>query len=183
LADIATALITLATAAITGGVALAGVHLTNKANTERLRLQLKHESNERHRKLMQEKAEELYELTEKWLQGFAVNFLNLSSVMEGKFDYSQYLDQIIKYGEENKQNFSRLEMIVKIYFPELLPPYKDIIKARDAANNIADQHKKEYEQGNPDGRPFLEPFRSAHLALNQYGDKFLEGIAHCAKNV
>jgi len=45
------ALITFATTVFTAGVTLAGVYLTNRANTERLKLQLEHESTEKHRAL------------------------------------------------------------------------------------------------------------------------------------
>jgi len=96
------ALITFATAVFIAGVTLAGVYLTNMANTERLKLQLEHESTEKPRGLRRERAEELYELTDDWLKCLYVTYLNLSFVMQGKFDYHKYLNQIIEHGNNSK---------------------------------------------------------------------------------
>ena len=49
--DISTAVIAFFSAAVSSGVTLAGVHLTNRNNNERLKLQLAHESIVRKEKL------------------------------------------------------------------------------------------------------------------------------------
>jgi len=102
--------------------------------------------------------------------------------MQGKFDYSQYLNQIIEHGNKSKSKFVRLEMIMSIYFPELAPAYKEVTKMRGIINAISIKHKRAYEQGDFDGERFLKPFNSNQVKLEQYGDKFKEEIAQCARN-
>lgn len=182
MSDLATVLIALAAAIVTGGTALLGVYLTNRANTERLKNQLDHDTLEKSRVLKRERAEELYELTDEWLRGLFFNYLNLSFVMQGKFDYNQYLDQIIKHGNSNKSNFTRLEMILRIYFSNLVSTYEEVTRYRTIINDIAAKHKRAYEKGDFDGGRFLESFTSAQLKLEEAGDNLKDEIARCARD-
>ena len=177
-----TALITIATALLTAGAALAGVYLTNRENSKRLKLQLDHESEKKHRDLQRKMAEELYELTDEWLSGLFVKYINLSSVMKGEMNYNQYHDQLIEYGNKSKSKFVRLEMIISIYFPELTTAYEKVIEMRGVVNDISIKHKHAYEKGDIDGERFLKPYTNAHLELEEYGDKLKEEIAQCARN-
>lgn len=176
------ALIPFLASIITAIVAFTGVYFTNKANNERLRLQLEYEKEIKKKELTRDRAEELYELVDVWLQGMFVNYLNLSFVMEGKFDYNQYLDQIIEHGNKSEHNFTRLQMIIKVYFQELLPTYNDLIEIRSELNNISTEHKRAYERGGFDGQEFLKPYASLQFKFEKTGGRLKDEIAECAKS-
>ena len=182
MSELDTVLITLAASLIAGGIALLGVGITNKENTKRLKLQLTHSTNEKKAALTREKAEELYELTDTWLKGLFYNYMNLAFVMQGKSDYNHYLDQIIKHGEQSEGNFARVEMIIHVYFPELLPKYNKILEHRENTNNISTEHKHAYEGGDLDGAKFLSGFTVEQTKLEEACETLKMGIAECARN-
>jgi len=177
-----TTIITLSTALITGSVALLGVYLTNRANTKRLKLQLEHESIEKNKNSTRIKAEELYELTDKWLKHlFIINF-NFTLVMQEKLDYNQYLDLIVDTGKTDKGNFTRLEMLLHIYFNELTPFYKKVTDKRTELNEISIIYKHEYEKGHTNGKHHIKPFIKIQQELEAYGELFKKEIANKAIN-
>ena len=163
--DLETAIIALATATITGGVALASVYLTNKSNNEQLRYQLDHDTTKKHQELNRERAEELYERVEQWMNGMFFNYLNLTYVMQKESYYNQYLDQIIEHGNKSETNYVRLEMIVNIYLTELQPSYKTVIENRENVNDIASNFKRDYERGKINGEKYLSSFLLAQEKL------------------
>ena len=116
-------LLTLATAltsaAIGGALALIGVWLTNRSSTARLELQLEHEADQRKAQIFRERGEELYVLTEQWLDGLTGYYLAKRSVMQGRLTYNQSLDLEIADGKENPVNFSRVELLINVYFPSV----------------------------------------------------------------
>lgn len=181
--DLETAIIALATAAITGGVALASVYLTNKSNNEQLRYQLEHDSTQKNKVLNRVRAEELYESVEQWINGMFYNYLNLTYVMQGKFDYNQYLDQIIEYGNKSETNFVHLEMIVNIYLTELLPSYNAVIEKREIANDIASNFKRDYERGKVNSEKYLPSLMLSQEKLEAAVAKLKKDIANYARNV
>ncbi len=71
----------LASAGVGAAVALLGVFLTNRSNTARLKIQLEHESRQRNTQLLRSRGEELYELSDKWLNKLAGYYLRRISVM------------------------------------------------------------------------------------------------------
>lgn len=182
MSELDTVLITIAASLVTGGIALIGVGITNKENTKRLNLQLTHSTNESNSTIKRKKAEELYELTDTWLKGLFYNYMNLALVMKGKFDYGQYLDQMIKHGKKSKGNFTRLEMIIHVYFQELLPAYNKVLEQREITNKIITEHKHAYEGGDLDGKRFLNGFTAEQLKLEESCETLKMGIAECARN-
>lgn len=183
MADIGTALVTLATAAITGGVALIGVHLTNRATSDRNDLQIKHGVEQKKKDQLLEKAEELYQLVDQWMNTFSTHFLHLVPVMKGQINYNDYLDTIISYGKEQKANFIRLEMLLHIYFPELSSTYEDVLEQRDVLNKVIASHKRAYKQGDLDGNRFIEPLTNAALEIDRRGEILKTAIAEIARRI
>jgi len=167
-----TMLTALSSAFLGGGVALLGVFLTNRSNTDRLRIQLEHESQQKKADLLRSRGEELYELSEKWLNMFAAYYLRRSFVMQGKLTYNQCLDMDIEEGNKASGNFVRIVMLVDVYFPATRTAHEEITKAREELNKIEITFKRAYESGDTDGGQFLAPYVRCQKTIEQAGENF-----------
>jgi hypothetical protein len=117
---------------------------------------------------LHERGEELYGMIDKWLNGLADNYLNLSFVMQGKLTYNQYMDIMIKKGEA-PYDFSRIELLIDLDFPALRIDYDNVIEARTALNRIATAHKHAYSDGDIDGTKFLQSYVAAQKSIEALG--------------
>ena len=77
---------------------------------------------------------------------------------------------------------SNSEMILNIYFSELVTAYEAVTQMRTEVNNIAAEHKSAYDKGNTRGERFVQPFHNAQMRLQQCGEKFKSEIARCARS-
>jgi hypothetical protein len=148
-----------------GGIALLAVYLTNRFDSEK-----------RRRQMLLDRGEELYALNVKWLNGFFAYYLRRSSVMQGKLTYNQALDLEIADLSKNTHDFSRIEMLIDVYFPSTRSAYDRLAAGRDALNEIASQHKRAYEAGDLDGGAFYGPFLQAIQEIEEAGKSLKEEI-------
>lgn len=116
-----------------------------------------------------ERGEELYNLIDQWLLGFATNYLRLSRVMQGKLTWNQHNDLTIAQGSP-KFDFTRIKLLIDLYFTELQAPYPALIEARTRLNAITIAYRKSYDEGDFDGTQFLAPFVAAQRALEANGE-------------
>jgi hypothetical protein len=125
MADESLTLITALTSTTLGGVlTLVSVLLANRSSTARLNLQLDYEATQRKAQILRERGEELYVLTERWLNGLVAGYyLRRKSVMQGKLTYNECLDLEIADGKDNPVNFSRMELLIDVYFPSTREAY------------------------------------------------------------
>ncbi len=72
----ATLYITALTGFITASATLTGIFITNKANNERLALQLSYEQNAKQKELIRTKLEELYILFKQWSANISIIYLS-----------------------------------------------------------------------------------------------------------
>jgi len=162
-------------------ISIFGVWLTNRSNINQLRMQLVHERASRAEDTKKERLEELYILVGHWLNRIFGNYISLSMVMQGKLDYNQHLDQVIKSGNKQGHDFNRLEMIIDVYAHALKPAYEKVLEAISELNEVSLEHKHAYEQGNIDGDKFLKPYTSAQLKVESLGEVLKKEIAEYAK--
>lgn len=149
-----------------GGIALLGVSLTNRFDTKK-----------RRQEMLRVRGEELYILNEKWLNGLTGYFLRRASVMQGKSTYNEALDLDIAEGSRPQpHDFSRLEMLIDVYFPATRPAYDRVTAGRAALNKIASEHKRAYEKGDLDGQGYLKPFQQAMKDVDEAGKALKEAI-------
>lgn len=178
---------TLYVAALTGFITaiatLSGVFITNQANNGRLSLQLKHEQNKKHKELIRNKLEELYILFKQWDTNISTVYLNRTSVMAGDLDYKSALEMDKNRGEKSTVDFSRLEMLIDLYFPRLKPDYVKVIEARGIANKIMLSHQNQCLSGDIDGKKFLNPFLTAQDNFDKETDKFIKLVAEQAEHI
>ena len=74
--SLSAALLAIAASVVTGAAALIAAYLTNKANNDRFKLQLNREEEYRATEFLRNRGEELYEISEQWLNGMFYNFMN-----------------------------------------------------------------------------------------------------------
>ena len=175
--------IAIVSSIITATVTLLAVFLTNRGNTNRLLLQLEQERNSKRAKLHREKLEKLYVLSAKYIKFFGSHCLPYLNVMEGKLDYNQALDLTIEGGNKEIPDFDRLQMLIDVYFPKLLEPFKHILEVRSKLNEIMALHKAEYKQGHLDGRKFVKPMLAALNLVDKAGDRLKKEIIAQEKTV
>lgn len=133
--------------------------------------------------LKREKAEELYILLEKWADFFFSQKNHLVLVMDGHIDYNEYLDYIINEGEKNKVDFKRIDMIINIYFDKLLSFDEKVRKQMEIVNNIEYEYKKEYENGNIDGKQYINLLLSETLKTTESIDKIKKEVCILVKEL
>lgn len=179
----ATLYVATLTGFITAVATLTGVCVTNQANNERLRIQLKHEQNEKQKELIRSKLEELYILFKQWNTNITTNYLIQTSVMAGKLDYKSALEMNKDKGEKSLVDFSRLEMLIDLYFPKLKPDYVKVIEVRGIANKIMLAHQEHCLSGSVNGQKILDSFLNAQNNFDKETDKFIQLIAEQVEHI
>jgi hypothetical protein len=176
----ATLYIATVTGFITAVATLVGIFITNQANNERLRLQLKYEQNEKQKELIRSKLEELYVLFKKWSMNISTVYLTQTGVMAGKLDYKSALEIQKDGGDKSKVDFDRLGMLIDLYFPRLKSDYGKVIEVRDVANKIMVAYQNQCLSGDKDGKKFMNSFLKAQDNFDKETEKFIQLIAEQA---
>jgi hypothetical protein len=171
-----TAVVALASAAVGAAVALISAMLTSRANSKAALVDRAHQSELRLGDITRSKGEELYTLFEKWLNTLAGYFLVRQSVISGKLTYNQSLDIEIKGDDPQKRDFVRIEMLVHVYFPDLIEDYNVVIGYREQVSDIIADHKRMYAAGQPDGGRFMLPFSEAQHHLFAAADRLKQKL-------
>lgn len=164
------ALTALVSAIITATITLIGVWLNNRSNTYRLKLQLEDSRLTKRDEILRDRLEELYLLSEKWVNALSSNYYPYFSVMKGEMSYNQALDMTIEQCKNNTCDFNKINMLIDLYFHDIKLHYDEVCEARSKANLILDEHKKEYKSGNTDGRSYLKPLNVAHYEIAEKGE-------------
>ena len=85
--------------------------------------------------------------------------------------------------KESPVNFSRVELLVDVYFPSINEVFAQTQSERDKFHNIAQEHKRAYENGDLDGRRFLLPFGEAMKSIDEIGSHLLKAVVECIRTV
>jgi hypothetical protein len=94
---------------------------------------------------MRKKAEELYMAADEFGRFFSLNMVAFLPLLEGKIDYNQMLDvQIANETQKRHGGLELVEMLTRIYFPEVEPKLQDVYKARDRFSEFRAAHKRAY---------------------------------------
>jgi hypothetical protein len=184
MADPYMTLITALLSGLLGGIiALISVFLTNRGHTTRLAMQFENDAGKRKEDLLRARGEELYELTDTWLNALFSYHTSTSFVIDERITYNEALDLQVKQGEKQAGNFARIEMLIDVYFPEARKTYDDLIVGRDKVNAIMIEHKRAYQDGILDKKRFLPPFKERQLEVLQAGKKLKTEILVCIRSI
>ncbi|SDD40431.1 hypothetical protein [Paraburkholderia lycopersici] len=166
---------------IVGAIASAsGALITNGFNSHQQKVRFAHEEKMRTQELTRDRLEELYILVGRWAHVSASHHLHLALVMKGQTDYNQYLDTIIAAASDDKTDFNRLEMIVRIYGGDIASAFDDALTKRDTISQIHNTHKAAYKSGEPGDR-FLAPATQAQLAFDKACKTLQKAIAEACR--
>ena len=174
---------TMITVLTTGFITLLAVHLTNRANYKKLILQTELEREIKIKEIIRKKLEELYLLTDTWITAIITNWLPYHKVMLGELTYNQALDITIQQGENYKYEFSRIKMLIDLYFPSVLEKYNELLKAKNSVNQILDTHKRDYKKGNINGLKYAEPFLNEQKKFAEKVEILMQSITDLSKTV
>ncbi len=169
------------TAVITATVTLLGVYLTNRGNTQRLKLQLELEREIKEREFIRERLEELYILMEHWVSGLITLYLPYLSATSGKLPLNKVLEMNIENMDKSKSDFKRLQMIMDLYFPDVKPAFNRLLEERDKANKLLRAFENEYKGENAGESEYLTPFMNAYSMVGKEAELVKERIVTQAK--
>jgi hypothetical protein len=164
---------------ITGVAAFLGVVLTNRYNFTRIKLENEIDAERKRRDLHRERGEELYVAVDKWLRVIGTNYLSILRVMHGKLTYNQHNELTLKWSEQKGYDFSRLEMIIDVYFPDIKDSYSKVLEARTEINRISAEHERQFNSGKTDSHGLIAQFVAAQEKFESTGTCLKEQIKHC----
>ncbi|TGK41154.1 hypothetical protein [Leptospira andrefontaineae] len=157
-------------------ISLMVTFINNISNNNRLKLQYSFEEKKEKKKSIQAHYEELYLQSSKYLNGLNSSFFVYYSLLQNKITYDQANDEIIRELSEAKYDPHKVQMLLRLYFPELLESFEKVMRARDEINELLVQHKLEYRSGRVDGSKYLDSFTAMHDFLDQEIDSYLSAI-------
>jgi hypothetical protein len=128
----------------------------------------------------QSRLEELFILFKKWTLNIELIYINHARAMKGDIDYQAMLDMVIEQCNKNSFDFTRIEMLIDLYFPNIKPAYERLIETRTKANRFMLEYGNQYVEGNTDGRRFLAPFLDAQNEFSQEAERVIKLIAEQA---
>ena len=118
--------------------------------------------NKEHTFFMRKKAVELYLTTDEFGRELSGHMITLLSVVDGRITYNEALDlQDANPPQKAHGGAETMEMLVRIYFPEIEPQLEELFAARDEFAKIRSVHKAAYKEGAGDDKRFGSGFRNA----------------------
>jgi hypothetical protein len=99
------------------------------------------------RRFRRQRLEEVFTAFNGFTRQLGVTWLTYTNVMTGKIDYNQALDMVIAQGKDVVHHFDTLNMIILLYWPELIPHLDRVKAMRDEANDVLHEHKRRYLAG------------------------------------
>ncbi len=166
------------TAVLTSSVTLLGVWFTNRANIQRIQLQLDNEKENRYEELFREQLEELYIQSNRYLSSLWGHYLPYAKVMNGELTFNQALDMTIERASKKDYDPNRVTMLINMYFPQIKPEFEKIIDIRNKLNRIIDKFKAQYKTGTPDGTRWLQAFQPLFEEFSILSDNFDKHIVN-----
>lgn len=126
----------LITSILTASVTLLSVHLTNISHRNREVEDFKRKEIVRTSVLVQEKAEELYFLFSRWSTEASSVYLTFIPVLTGKIKEKDAWDIANKNKYTDNGTYQKIDMLARIYFPELSKQLKKVHDARDKCSSF-----------------------------------------------
>lgn len=168
--------VALITAILTSALTLLGVWLTNRSHNQRLKIQLEHDRKKRNEEHLRDRLEELYVLSNKFLDMLVARYVPYRALMMGQISHDQALDMALKHSSKRDFEPHRVTMLIDLYFPSIKPAFQEILNIRDKLNEIIEGHKEQYKTGDTDGSKWLTLFQPLFEELARKTDSFSKVI-------
>lgn len=158
-------------------LALVGVWSTNRSSIQRLVIQLQYERDLKEHENTRLRHEELYVESRKYLDAMVSYFLPYRMVMKGELTFNQALDMTIQQGQSRDFQPHRVTMLIDLYFPELNPPFDEVMAVRDNLGRLVDGYKQQVKTGDPDGDRWFRLFQPLLESLEVKATQFENCVA------
>jgi len=129
------------------------------------------------------KLEELYKAVERFTTLLFVMNHIWPRVMDGELSFNQGLGlQVEKRGDEEKHLLPEIDMLINLYFPQLLSTYKQFVSQRDIINRLYSKFRDVYKVKGPTitYEANREEFSAALMNLDVIAKGLLSEVAQCA---
>lgn len=121
----------IATSILTASVTLLSVYLTNVSNRKRESEAFLRNEKVRTARILQEKCEELYFLFAKWSTDTSSVYMTFIPVISGKMSEKDAWKIAKQNQYSEKGNYQKIDLLVNLYFPELIGHLDSVHEARD----------------------------------------------------
>lgn len=160
---------------IGGAVGVGSAYLTNRVRWQQEREQRKSE-------MLRERGEELYSALVRWQNLLSGHALRRSMVMNGELTYNQCLD--LDLSDTNiKFDYSRIELLIDVYFPSVKKAYAEVLKQRDELNKIETPFKIAYKAKGTADRSVFKPYLAQVMQLDETGQSLQREILRCIRAI
>lgn len=166
---------------LTAFVTLSSVLLANRSNLLKSKFDQELSNKFKTAFYKNEKLEQLFILFDKWSKFVLTNWINYASVMDGSLTLKQLNELVIKHSENSEIEHSRIEMIIRLYFPELKQSYNKLNEQKTFANKYMLSFRNEYLKGNTDGKKYLPDFLHAQSLFDSFCEEFKKDMEKLIK--
>ena len=153
---------------------LSAVWLTNRNNIKKLKIEFELNKAEKKLYYLQERQEELFIKSKLFLNGLVSYYFPYYHVMKGEMEPNTALEIGIK--NKNADDYNRVDMLIKMYFPEVNNPFSEILKIRDLLNRIISEVKKDYDRGGYIECLQKNSFYELHQKMIKLSDEFEQHV-------
>jgi hypothetical protein len=135
------------------------------------------------RRVRREKLEELFLAHTGFLRQLDMGWFPYFATMKGEIEYNQALDLTIERGSNEEKHFERVEMLVTLYFPELLSGLSELVAIRDEAARVISQHREQYKRVGPHETPAVQAMGTLSARLTEHQEEFRSAMARVARRL
>lgn len=126
---------------------------------------------------MRQKAEALYLAADEFGRMLGAHVVRHLPVANGQIDYNTMLDRFIADPPSKAAGGPEtMEMLVRIYFPEIQTQLSTLLSARDRLSRVVSLHKQAWKDGVGVGPEWIEEFVSAGKEIDLAVKGLQEGI-------
>ena len=131
-----------------------------------------------------QKLEELYEDLNRWINtAFGIHVLNFNLVLMKEKDWNWYLDQIIDSDIDKEIKFFKSEIIINLYFKELIADFIHVTEAIQDLNSTINKELKETYLAGRDMNIFKPVFDTKVNTMITLAGKFKDHIKNMAVKI
>lgn len=177
------AFIAIFTTILTASVTLLTTYLSNKANTQRMKMQLQHERLSVKQDQLHEKLEELYVTSKKWFLCIDGYFLIFKSALFGKSSMEEAEVSFLEHARKQDIDYQRLEMLLELYFPQLKEQFSHVLTANEELKGIVRQYKFQPEKTETDGSHYAGILGASFERFKSTKNSYLTDVANVTKTI
>jgi len=130
------------------------------------------------------KLEELYDDLNRWINAsFSFFIINFSFVLKKEIDWNKYLDLNSKADSNKETKFFKSEIIINLYFKELIQDFINLIESIREIRRIIDNEIKQTYLAGEEILTYLSDYNGKVNNMNALAEKLMSHIKTMAINI